>query len=118
MKAKRPTVSKRQALRAFREVLLGELRQSASANPPRGRRASDEHQARRIESAFVEAIRWALEGATAVSIPGLGTFRKASRKARRIVSVCWDGSPGRDMRLPDMPEIRFRPSKSWKESLR
>lgn len=74
--------------------------------------------------ALVTAIREEVAARGEVRIPGLGVFRKATRKARRVVvpETCGDGTfiprSGSARVLPMSRSIRFTPATAWKETLK
>lgn len=92
-----------------------------------GRKVSHVEAMAAIDS-FRKALKTCVRADGRVVIPGLGTFRKARRKARRIRNVAEvldsgppvEGDLGRAafIELPATPEIRFRPAKAWKKALR
>lgn len=77
---------------------------------------------------FGSSIKTVVEAEGSCLVPGLGTFRRKTRKARRIRNVAEvldsgppvEGDLGRAafIELPATPEIRFRPAKAWKKALR
>lgn len=71
--------------------------------------------------AFRVAVKFILEKrgrSGALRVPELGTFRRTTRKARRIRAVNADGSPGDSMMLPETHSVRFSPCGEWRRSLR
>lgn len=102
------TTTKKQALRAFRDALEREL-------GPLGHMSS----VRRFERCFAAALRKTLEAAPAVSIPGLGTFRRTTRKARRVHNLTYQPGESRPMRhLVETHSVRFSPCGEWRRSLK
>lgn len=112
--AKVSTATKKQALRAFRDALKEEWDLSIA----NGYKPTPDSGARMFERCFAEALKRALQGAPAVSIPGLGTFRRTKRKARRITISGGPDHPRQWLALPETHSVRFSPCGEWRRSLK
>lgn len=72
---------------------------------------------------LVPSIRAVVEAEGSLRIPGLGTFRKTKRKARRISSFLRQAEENeafnRALRtIPETRSVRFSPAEEWRRSLR
>ena len=69
---------------------------------------------RRMLTLFADAVIDEVRAGGSVSIPGLGVFRRGTRKARHITNP----RTGERMALPEMVTLKFTAAKAAKERLK